>query len=151
MKKIISLIIVLFSIFSIGKINFVNADFMEDLLNLETWLDEIKFDFYTLKNPNLKNSENQEQFNKLNKVNILIKNAVIKQYKNKKFWYYQTQWLITNYNYFIYYSNKYFSELKKEEIYWKTTEIKSNTYKNHRDMKFYYIKFQNLARQKNMN
>lgn len=151
MKKLFSFIIILFSIFSIEKINISNADFMEDLLNLETGVEELKLDFYSLENPNLKNSSDQEKFYKLDKLNKLVKQAVIKQYKNKRFWYYQTQWLITDYNYFIYYSNKYFSELKNKEIYWSTKEIESNIYKNLRNMKFHYIKFQNLARQKNMN
>jgi len=151
MQKIIKFIIVFIFIFSIGNINFSNADYFEDLLDLETWLQEIKFSFVSLENPKLKDSKAQKQFNQLNKVNPLIQKAILKQYKNKRFWYYQTVWLVNYYNKFIYYSNKYFSSLKNKEIYWDTKETKQNIYNNFQNMRNYYYKFANLAKQKNMN
>ncbi len=151
MKKLLSSIIILIYIFSIGKTNFVSADFFEDFLNLETWLEEISFEFYTLENPKLKDSKYQKQYYILNKINSLIKESILKQYKAWKFWYYQTNWLVTHYNNFIYYSNKYFSSLKDIELYWKTKETQNNLYKNMRDMKFHYLKFQTLALKKDMN
>jgi hypothetical protein len=59
------------------------------------------------------------------------------------------QWIIKNYNNFIYYTNKYFKELKNKELYWNTKEIESNIYNNFTYMKSYYSKFQNLIKQKN--
>ena len=150
-KKFISLIISLIFVFSIANINISKADFMEDFLNFETELEEIQFEFYSLNNPNLKDSKYQNQYSILNRINPIIKQAIIKQYKDWKFWYYQTNWLITHYNNFIYYSNKYFSSLKNKEIYWNTKEVQSNILKNLRDMKSSYTKFQNLVIKKDMN
>ena len=150
-KNFISLIISLIFVFSIAKTNISHADYFEDFLNLETAVEELQFEFYKLENPNLNEYIYQKQYYTLNKINPIIKQAIITQYKDWKFWYYQTSWLITHYNNFIYYSNKYFSSLKNKETYWDTKEVQSNILKNLRNMKFYYIKFQNLVIQKNMN
>ena len=146
MKKIFIIFIILFSSFSI-----VKADFFENLLNLDTWLQEIKFSFVELKNPHLKNKKYQRIFQKLNYINPKIQKAILRQYKSGRFWYYQTLWLIEHYNNFLYYSNKYFETLKDKEIYWNTKEIKQNLYNNFQNMKEYYNKFSSLAKQKNMN
>jgi hypothetical protein len=151
MQNFIKSIIVFIFIFSIGNINISYWDYFEDLLNLETWLQEIKYDFVELKNPNLKNIKFQKQFYILKTINPKIQKAILKQYKSKRFGYYQTLWLIEHYNNFIYYSNKYFSSLKNKEIYWDTKEVKRNIYNNFSNMKYYYSKFQNLAIQKDMN
>ncbi len=151
MKKIYISIIILFSIFSIGNTNICSSDYFEDLLNLETGLQEIKYDFVELRNPYLRNTKYQRQFDTLKTINPKIQRAILNQYKSGRFWYYQTIWLIEHYNNFIYYSNKYFSSLKNKEIYWYTKEVKQNIYNNFADMKNYYSKFKNLAIQKDMN
>jgi len=151
MKKFYTSIIILFSLFSIGNTNISYWDYFEDLLNLETWLQEIKYDFVELQNPYLKNTKYQRQFDILKKINPKIQRAILNQYKSGRFGYYQTLWLVEHYNNFIYYSNKYFSSLKNLEIYWNTKEIKQNIYSNFSNMKHYYSKFLNLAIQKDMN
>jgi len=151
MQKLSSLIIILFLVFFLGKINSTSADFIEDTLKMDTKLEEINFEFYFLENPRLNSKKNQKQYYKINRLNNKIKIALIKKYKNNEFGYYQMQGIIKNYNNFIYYTNKYFKELKNKELYWNTKEIESNIYKNFRDMKSSYSKFKNLVKQKNMN
>lgn len=151
MQKLSSLIIILFLVFFLGKINSTSADFIEDTLKMDTKLEEINFEFYFLENPRLNSKKNQKQYYKINRLNNKIKIALIKKYKNNEFGYYQMQGIIKNYNNFIYYTNKYFKELKNKELYWNTKEIESNIYKNFRNMKSSYSKFKNLVKQKNMN
>jgi uncharacterized protein YjbI with pentapeptide repeats len=139
MKKIIFNIILFLSIFSI--VNLTNADFFEQTLDLNNWLENINFHTVKLTNFNLRDKVKQRQFEKIKKVNPLIKKAILRQYNNKKFNYYQTQSIIKNYNNFLYYTNKYFEALKDKEIYWDTKEVNRSIYYNFLNMKFYYIKF----------
>jgi len=117
MQKLSSLIIILFLVFFLGKINSTSADFIEDTLKMDTKLEEINFEFYFLENPRLNSKKNQKQYYKINRLNNKIKIALIKKYKNNEFGYYQMQGIIKNYNNFIYYTNKYFKELKNKELY----------------------------------
>ena len=139
MKNIIFNIILFLSIFSIA--NFTNADFFEQTLDLNNWLEKINLHTIKLTNITLKDKVKQRQFEKIKKINPLIKKAILKQYNNKKFNYYQTQYIIKNYNNFLYYTNKYFEVLKNKEIYWNTKEINRTLYYTFLNMKFYYIKF----------
>ncbi len=151
MNKIYINIILLLFVFSIGNIKNSNAGFFESLINTQTGLQEIKLNFIELQNPNLKTIKYQRQFNILKSINPKIKYAILEQYKNGRFWYYQTLWIIKNYNNFLYFSNKYFSSLRNREIFWNTKETKRNIHNNFRDMKHSYLKVTNLAKQKNMN
>ena len=149
MQKFTKLIIVFILI--ISSLNISKADYFENLLNLETWLQEIKYSFVELKNSHLKDYKSNKMFLQLNTVNPKIQKAILKQYKSGRFGYYQTLWLVEHYNNFIYYSNKYFSSLKNKEIYWNSKEVKQNIYNNFSKMKNFYYQFANLAKQKNMN
>lgn len=151
MKKIIFIIISIVLVFSIAKVNISNADFMEDSLNLNTWLEELNLNKYKLENPNLKNYIHQNQYRILSKINNKLKTAIISQYEKQELWYYQTSWVITNYNYFIYYSNKYFTSLKNKEIYWSSKEIENQIYRNLQNMISYYKKFQYIIQKKDSN
>jgi hypothetical protein len=149
MQKISNLIIILFLVFTLGKTNLASADPIENILNMWVQSEEITLKLYSLENPRLNDKKNQKQYFKINKLNNKIKIALIKKYQNNWFGYYQMQWIIKNYNNFIYYTNKYFKELKNKELYWNTKEIESNIYNNFTYMKSYYSKFQNLIKQKN--
>lgn len=150
-KKILSSIISFFLIFSIVNIPFTNADFMEDMLEMDTELIKVEFNFYEIKKQNLRNKQNQEKLNKLIIWSQNVRFLVLRQYKNSKFWYYQMNWIVNKYNNFIYYSNKYFEALKTQEIYWKNKETTTNVKNNLRDMKFSYIKFKTTLNKKKSN
>ena len=151
MKKLSSLIIILFFTLLTETIVVTNADFVEDILNTKSELEKISFEFYNLKNPNIKSNTIQNRYYKLSNIDKIIKKQVIKKYKNNGFGYYQMQGIVKNYNYFIYYSNKYFSSVKSREIYWSNKEVEGNIYKNFDMMKSYYKKFKYIIKQKNMN
>jgi len=150
-KKFIQFIILLIMFFSIEKISFINADYIENILNLKTWVEEIQLDLHELNNPHLNNLKLQKQYKSLKKATYIIKKSIIIQYKNNEFWYYQTKGIIRNYNYFIYYSNKYFSNLKNKEIYWNTVETRFFIQTSLQNLISYYNKFKNLSIKRNMN
>lgn len=144
MKKISSLIILLILTLLITKVSFVNADFIENMLNMNSWIEELNLNKHTLYDPRLNNKIMQERYYNLKKSNKEIKKALINEYKEGGFWYYQMQGIVRNYSNFIYYSNKYFSSLKKREIYWNSKEVKSNIEENFSYMVSYYKKFKSL-------
>jgi hypothetical protein len=82
MQKISNLIIILFLVFTLGKINFTSADFIEDTLEMDTKLEEMTLKLYSIENPRLNNKKNQKQFYKISRLNSKIKIALIKRYKN---------------------------------------------------------------------
>jgi CTP synthase (UTP-ammonia lyase) len=82
MQKISNLIIILFLVFTLGKINLTSADFIEDTLGMDTKLEEMTLKLYSLENPRLNNKKNQKQYYKINRLNNKIKIALIKKYKD---------------------------------------------------------------------
>ncbi len=137
--------------FSFFQVKMINAGFIEDNLNMKTWIEKLNLDMYKLNNPKLKNKKAQEKFDKLKVLNKKIKKAIISQYEKNKFWYYQTQAIIKNYNNFLYYSNKYFSSIKNKEIYWDSKETRLNIKKSFSSMVWFYKKFRNELIKKDVN
>jgi len=144
MRKIITYILIF--TFLVLDVKVMNADFFEDTLELKTQEFQIKLNFYKLKNYHIRNKKYQRQYVLLKKINPLIKEAIIKKYKNQEFSYYKSNALVRHYSNFIYYANKYFESIKATEQFWNTPELKYAIYKNFVDMKSSYYKFANLLK-----
>jgi len=151
MKKLSSLIIISVLLFSFSKTNIINADFIEDILETKKITQEINLDKYSLKKININNKKIQDKFLKLDVINNKIKEALIIKYSKGDYWYYQMQGIVKNYNNFIYYANSYFSSVKNEELYWKSSETNLNIKNSFSEMVSSYIKFKEIVTKKDMN
>jgi len=146
MKKIIFGIITTFFIFSTQ--TFAQEKWLiEKMLNLNYWpmvydLSLEKLDNYTYKDYYLNNL-----YNNLVKYDKIIKDNIIKYYKDWKYDYNTTNWIIRNYKNFISYTNDffYFSKMMEKYPYLKNDiEIQDGFLKSYKNSQIYYKKVQNL-------
>lgn len=108
MKKILALIIVGLSIFSNFYLANANEWLLEKELDLVYWVEEMKLKIKKVPSIYLKNQENKRKYNLFKKSDSLIREAIISDYKNWKTDYNSTNWIIDNYNLFVYHMGKYF-------------------------------------------
>ena len=133
MKKIISLIIVLTIFFSSLTKTFAEEWYIEKLLNLNYWVEEFNLNLSKLNNIYFNDEKNNRIFNELKTVDSLLTNQFMLKYKNWEYEYYEINWIIKNYNNFIYYTNKYFYFIKLNEqrpYYKENNTAILNSYKN---------------------
>jgi len=146
MKYLVSIIISLSLFFSSISNSFAEESFIDNLLNISYEAEEINLNLSEIKDIKFKEKKYNNLYKKLKKINHILKSGIIKNYKNWKYDYYKTNWIINSYNNFIFYVNDFLLLLKfKEENknYW---EINSALYKTSLNIRSNYIKLQNIIR-----
>ena len=146
MKYLVSIIISLSLFFSSISNSFAEESFIDNLLNISYEAEEINLNLSEIKDIKFKEEKYNNLYKKLKKINHILKSGIIKNYKNWKYDYYKTNWIINSYNNFIFYVNDFLLLLKfKEENknYW---EINSALYKTSLNIRSNYIKLQNIIR-----
>jgi len=153
MKNIIKSIIILSLIFS--SLNLTKAEYKQDYIqNLFDFEAEEEIQSLNLWNIEFQSFKNEKYSNLqygLKKSDDYIKTELIKKYRNNEFWYYQTRWIISNYNNFLYYSNSYLYYLKQKELYPKDKFVDYNIKDSYISMKSSYTKVKNLINKKDSN
>jgi len=153
MKNIIKSIIILSLIFS--SLNLTKAEYKQDYVqNLFDFEAEEEIQSLNLWNVEYQIFNNEKYSNLQYKLKIAddyIKTELIKKYRNGEFWYYQTRWIINNYNNFLYYSNTYLYYLKQKEINPKDKFIDYSIKDSYISMKSSYTKVKNLINKKDSN
>jgi len=140
MKLFIFTIIALFSIFSTTNNTFASW-LLDDILDISYWyetskLDNIKLDYY-----NFSDYKTKYNYNKIKEVNKLIKDRILKAYKDSRYTKTKINAIIDNYETFIYYTNNLFYSLYLKERYYylkNDNEIKDNIIESYRNMQIYY-------------
>lgn len=146
MKYLVVLIISLSLFFSSITNSFAEESFIDNLLNISYQPEEINLNLTEIKNITYKQDKYNTLYKKLKKVNYILKSGIIKNYKDWKYDYYKTNWIINSYNNLIFYINDFLLLLKfKEENnnYW---EINSALYKTSLNIRSNYIKLKNIIR-----
>ncbi|MFA5917196.1 MAG: hypothetical protein WC850_03070 [Candidatus Gracilibacteria bacterium] len=108
MKKVVSLIIIFVSIFSIA--NFVNASEGEisDMLDLEYGIQKTDLDAISIKYVNLKTTKYNNMYNYMKTVNNVVKKEILGKIEAGEFDYYTGFDVIKAYGSFIYNVNRLF-------------------------------------------
>ena len=130
MKKLLTLIIITLSFFSI--FNFANAKnstkktewSLEKLLDTDYWPEE--FELY------LKNTKNRAIFRAFIDIDNTLRNEFMKKYRNGSIDYNATNGIIDNYSLFVYHTNKYFYYLSVKEANSKYSEVDEAIAENYR-------------------
>lgn len=151
MKTLFRKIIIILFFFSTLNYSISFADYIEDLLELKTWVERRELDLYQVNDINLKSEKYNKIQDELRIALVYLKTWIIVKYKSWEFWYYQTQGIINNYNNFIYYTNQFLYYLQQKEWYPNDKSIDFEIIKNYKLMKIYYQKVKNLTTKRGLN
>jgi len=153
MKNFIKSIIILSLIFSSQ--NFAQAecssDYIQNLFDFEVGIEVQSLDLWNIEYQSFKNEKYSNLQYGLKKADNYIKTELIKKYRDGEFWYYQTRWIIKNYNDFLYHANAYLYYLKLKELYPKDKFIDYNIKDSYTATKSSYTKVKNLTTKRNKN
>lgn len=146
MKKII-IFIISFTIFLSSQSNtFAEEWYIERLLDLNYWVEELTLGLSELEYVQFNTAQYDNMYNELKNADWLLRTEFMKKYRNWEYTYSQINWIITNYNNFIYYTNKFFYYLKLKESGYSYTELDSAMIKSFTNMRNSYRHVQNNAK-----
>lgn len=145
MKKINYLIITFIIILNINN-TYAKDWYLENILDLNYWIVEYKLNLSNIDYIYFENIKYNQIYKKIKQVDSLLKNEFIKKYRKWKYEYYQTNWIITNYNNFIYHTNMFLKFLNIKEKNHNYREINSAILKSYTDMRSSYKKVKNIVK-----
>ncbi len=148
MRKFIKIIITFFIFISTTITINANEWYIERLLQINSWVEAFDIELASIDKYHFKNTSLRNTYLELIKVASLLKDEIIKKYKNDEFEYYQTKWIIENYKKFIYYSNQIFYFLKLREKWYKWNEINNAIMKSYQNIRTYYRRLKRLIYKK---
>ncbi len=146
MKKIISFIIVSILYFSSSSTSFAKDGYIEEILNLNYEVEKLTLDLAEIDTIYFKNPKYNKLRNNMIRVNDTLKKGILEKYKSWELKYYQTNWIINNYNDFIYHLNKLFYFLKLKEQNCNFSELDWAIINSHLSMRSSFRKIQNLMK-----
>jgi hypothetical protein len=146
MTKIIKVIITLTIIFSSLSNTFAEEGYIENLFDLNYWVEELDLNLHEIKYIHFNNEKYNRIYREIKTVDSLLKNGFMKNYREWIYDYYQMNWIVSSYNKFIYNTNLflYFIKIKEENNQY--SEVNSAIISSYRNMNIYYSKVKNLAK-----
>lgn len=148
MRKIFSIIIsfIVFSTFS-----FANASewLLEQNLDLNYWPESFELRLTTVWNYNFKNKNNQNTFTNFQYLNNALRENLIKANQEWKFSSNKINWLVREYNLFVYHTNKFFEYISIKEKKPKYSDADTAISKNYKSARSYFEKLKNIFYSKN--
>lgn len=148
MRKIFSIIIsfIVFSTFS-----FANASewLLEQNLDLNYWPESFELRLTTVWNYNFKNKNNQNTFTNFQYLNNALRENLIKANQEWKFSSNKINWLVREYNLFVYHTNKLFEYISIKEKNPKYSDADTAISKNYKSARSYFEKLKNIFYSKN--
>jgi hypothetical protein len=146
MTKIIKVIITLTIIFSSLSNTFAEEGYIENLFDLNYWVEELDLNLHEIKYIHFNNEKYNRIYREIKTVDSLLKNGFMKNYREWIYDYYQMNWIVSSYNKFIYNTNLflYFIKIKEENNQY--SEVNSAIKNSYRNMNIYYSKVKNLAK-----
>lgn len=146
MKKITSFIITLIVFFSSLSISFAEEWYIERLLDLNYWVEQYNINLSSINYIHFNDAKYNNIYNELKTIDSILRNEFMKKYRNWEYKYYQTNWIIKNYNYFVYYTNKFFFYLKMKESNKNYKELDTAIINSYRNMRSSYTKVKNIVK-----
>lgn len=118
---------------------------MEQLLELKVGPEAYELELADLDTYHFRDLQVQQIYSEVVKTNSLIKKQIIQKYANDELDYYATQWIVTNYRYFIYHTNRFFEYLKVKETTPWVTETDDAILTHYRKMRTHYNRVKYLV------
>lgn len=116
MKKLLTTIIAFFTIFSIGNTYANNEGLLDKIMDFPFWVEEFRIRMDEPKYVYFYDQQSQNLYNSFIGVNNVLKDQLVKYYREWDIDYYRMNWIINDYNLYIYHSNKMFSYLSQKEL-----------------------------------
>ena len=115
MKKIILSIISLFTFFSIANTYAENNWLLGEIMDFPYWVEDFKLKVDNLNYVKFYDSESQTLYNNFRATDSVLKDELIRQYREWKIDYYRMNWIVSEYNSYVYHANKMFSYISQKE------------------------------------
>lgn len=118
MKKLIYTILTTFLFFSIVNISVASEWYMEKILDMAYWVEELKLKIYNLDPVYFTDQNSQNLYNNFRAADNTMREQIWTLYKAGQFDYYRMNGIIDEYNLFLYHTNRMFYYLSlKARIY----------------------------------
>ncbi|MFK7780072.1 MAG: hypothetical protein QM490_02895 [Candidatus Gracilibacteria bacterium] len=145
MRKIITYIIAFIIFFSSLSITFAEEGYIEKLLDLNFGVEEYNLNLSSIDYIHFNNPQYNHIYNELKTIDSILREEFMKKYRSGEYEYYQTNGIITNYNNFVYYINRFFFYLKIKEGN-SFIELDTAIIRNYRNMRSSYTKVKNIVK-----
>lgn len=146
MKKIISIIITLTLILSSLSTTFAEEWYIERLFDLNYNIEETNLNLSQINYIHFNEEKYNRIYNEFKTVDSILKKWFMKNYREWNYEYYQINWIITNYNNFIYHTNQFFFFIKLKEQNNNYTENNTAIIRSYTNMRSSYNKVKNLIK-----
>lgn len=146
MNKITTFIITMIIFFS--SIYITNAEewYIEKLLDINYWVEKYELDLAEIDYYNFKSDKYNYIYKELKRIDSILKEDIIKKYRSWEYNYYQVNWIIKNYNDFIYHNNMFFYYIKLKEQNNNYKELDSAIIKSYTNLRNSYKKIINIIK-----
>ena len=149
MKKIITSIIILSSIFSIQTPTFASSEpIFERLLDINYWVEEFDLQLAQLDEMYFYDQNLNTMHREFQQANENIKKEIIMYYRQGRFTYYQTQWIVRAQKNFVHYVNQIFTHMKYKELDPYYADVDGHILDNYRKARSSYNKIKQIINTK---
>lgn len=138
MKKLLISILSIFIFFSIANKSIAEEWYIEKILDLNYWIEDYKLNLPNIEYRYFYNKNILKAYNSFKKTDKLLKDEIIKKYRNNEIDYYKMNWIVLNYNNFVYHTNKFFKYLSIKEIQPNSKEVNQAILNNYELSRNYY-------------
>lgn len=148
MKILLTYIIASICFFSIG--NITNAAeskewFIEQLLNLNHWVEEYDITLAHLDPLFFSDPETREMYETMKQINKALRAQIIDQYRNKELQYPEIWAIVSAHKKFIFYTNRLFYYISLKEQGQSYGELDDAVLKSYKNVRIYYRKIKYLT------
>ena len=144
MKKLLLPIISIFIFFSIVNNSLAEDTYLEEVLDLHYWIEDYSLNLSSIDYVHFYEYDSRQMYNTYKSTDEILKELIIEAYRDWDIDYYSMNWIITNYNLFIYHTNKFMNYLSIKELNPEYKDIDSAVLSNYRLSRNYYNKVKEL-------
>ena len=145
MKKILFSFLTSFFIIFISTNTYASEWYIENLLDLNIWIEEYDLELSYIDKIYFINSNTKEIFDNFKVANRLLKDEIIKKYRAWEFDYYQVKWIITNQKMFVFHINRLSHYLSIKEQNHRYLDVDNFILKNYSNARIYYKRVKYLV------
>jgi thioredoxin-related protein len=113
MKKLITIILIISSFFSIASTNAYKS--FDDILKLDTGIEKYKFELPKIDTVSFRNTDSRQMYNDFVDTDNNFRSTIFSLYNNGTYDYYTMNGIVTEYTLFIHNTNKVFYYMKMKE------------------------------------
>ena len=146
MKKLLLPIISVFLFFSIVNNSLAEDTYLEEVLDFKYWIEEFELNLSSIEYIYFSDYSTRQMYQAYKSTDSIIKELFMDYYRSWEIDYYSMNWIVDNYNLFVYHTNKFLNYLSiREKNNW-YSDLNSAILSNYRLSKSYYNKVKELLK-----